>query len=188
MPNCSDDHHGRRPYPLCLARPDLAGRIRTRSRKTSDDYDTRYTYLAVSTARALGREPSIFDVASHVRSRAPEIRYGSYRNYKAAVLHHARVLWNRSEMTEEDVEEVARTLFVPGNDQGETLPFIPRGEGPVRCGHRRAKTITEAARDTLVQRAESLASRTGEQLRLILRLGPHCGLRPTEWTTAELCG
>ncbi|MCE7031014.1 hypothetical protein [Jiella avicenniae] len=48
--------------------------------------------------------------------------------------------------------------------------------------------MTEETSRDLVARAEALGSRTGQQLRLILELGPICGLRPAEWVTAELRG
>jgi len=164
--------------PACLDKPDLAGCVRSRATATEVRYREGYARLERRARDAWGRQVTIFDVATYVSAYAINLQPRSYRQYRAHVLQQARDLFDRGELDEAEAELISIAL-----DGG--AGSLPETDLPVRCGHRRAKSLSKEEWRRLIEGAERIDSRVARQLAMVLLLGPVVGIRPYEWPSVR---
>lgn len=177
-------------YPACLERPDLAGRVRTRTPETESAYRKRYRSLRKRAAQFLdtGRSPAdthVAEVARWLVQEVSSLSHSSYRQYRAAIHQEMRDLWDANAISLCEVELIAASMLLT-RGQGEPSPYAPRR--PFRTSAGRAKGIGQAKVASLAERAAAYDRHAGQNLADCLTFGPKLGLRISEWPGAALDG
>lgn len=151
----------------------------TRTAKTEAVYAKTYTRLARTVAKALGHEAGPMDVVEHLVALRPEVRAVTFRGHRSAVAHvlEEMVSDTGSPTAREALGVLERTREEPLTDR---KPLPPR-----TSGLKQKNLNPDDVNRLLVWLVKSKRS-WGKLTALWLRSSLHTGLRPIEWTQAEL--
>jgi hypothetical protein len=172
-----------RSLPTCLQKPDLAGRVRSRTPRTETDYRTRYAGMERTLARKRGSPVSVADVIEDLRGRAKELADNSYYVYRATILQRLRDMFAEGSLDEENVEKLVAQL-APEESTASIGTCVPRNR--TSAGSR--KHVRAASFGTLAFMAYAKRRRTYDIVGGLLEYGPDLVTRPCEVIGAILSG
>lgn len=160
--------HAKRPLPPAPGAPAL------RSEATERSYLRRAIWFENHAAQHLGMEdPGPLEVVTFAMDRRPEWSKSTWRQTKAALL------FRYGAMGTVDAVEATRLLREQGN-QAMCLT------SSVKTSARRAKKFTDQDLRETIRKVRGSSSAYSAMLESWLVMGSLCGLRPHEWTQAEV--
>ncbi len=146
----------------------------SRSPSTEAAYLKRALWFATHTSKALGIEdPSPTEVVTHALAKRPEWSRSTWRQIKSSLLFRYESMGTAPAL------EACRILREQG-DQSICLVSSLRTSGL------RAKTVKSSSFDDLIKKIRASSSAYSAMLESWMIMGSLCGLRPHEWTQAEV--
>lgn len=154
--------------------PPAPGETSSRSASTELNYLRRALWFASHAAKNLGLdEPTPVEVVTYALSRRPVWSKSTWRQTKASLLHRYESMGTAIAL------EAVRLL----REQGDQSPCLPTTK---RTSGMRAKKISEKAFTEIIRKVRASESVYSAMLESWLIMGSLCGLRPHEWTQADV--
>lgn len=152
----------------------LPGEQGSRSPQTEAAYLKRALWFAQKTASSLGIEdPSPMEVVTHALDRRPEWSRSTWRQMKSSLLFRYDSMGTVASL------EACRVL----REQGDQAPCLPTS---LRTSGLRAKTVQNESLESLIRKIRASSSAYSAMLESWMIMGALCGLRPHEWTQAQV--
>lgn len=152
----------------------VPGELGSRSPETEAAYLKRAIWFANKTAKSLGiKDPSPMEVVIYALDRRSEWSRSTWRQTKSSLLFRYDSMGTASSL------EACRVL----REQGDQSPCLVTS---LRTSGLRAKTVKNDSLEEIIKKIRASSSAYSAMLESWMIMGALCGLRPHEWTQAEV--